>query len=296
MTATARPALVSRDSLSCKDGKSWYASASVRGQGLDSPWPFTSLDRLRIAWPRREKTCSSAPFGVSDWRTHTAAIRRGLGQLHGIPWRVEDTTRPILLDTLWLDAHSKTHRLEPDQPIVPTRRRDDAEACEGLQLPVVDGPAKPLAPTRCGSTDDGLAGLTGQSIAHRGHDEVFATTRRVHAHTGSSPEALAPHAQRALGAEAASPDGALSGMAALDSNARLAHAELLPAALFDPRSRPLEAFRSPSRRLRIAAVTPLCFGHKWLPDGLDAQDGTYRRRVPCTSGMHRRMSHDCRCL
>jgi CRISPR-associated protein Cmr3 len=300
MTATARLALVPRDGLFCKDGRGWHTSASGRGHGLDWPWPSTILGALRSAWGRGEETRSGALFGPDDWRTRTAAIRLGrtlvLRRQHGVAWRVEDTTWPVPLDALWLEGRREVHRLEPVQPLVPTLGRDDDEARESLWRPVLDGAGKPLAPPRWWSSTDFSAWLAGRSVAVRDREDVLATARRVQVHVGILPEELTadegvlfshdvietldPHAEWAIGAEVALPDGALSGMATLGSDARLARVESLPAALFEPPARLLEAFRSPCQGLRVVAVTALCFEKGWLPDGLKENSGTYSGRLP----------------
>lgn len=300
MTTTARLALVPRDGLFCKDGRGWHTSASGRGHGLDWPWPSTILGALRSAWGRGEEARSGALFGPDDWRTRTAAIRLGrtlvLRRQHGVAWRVEDTTWPVPVDALWLEDRREVHRLEPVQPRVPTLGRDEDETRESLMRPVLDGAGKPLAPPRWWSSDDFSAWLAGRSVAARDRDDVLTTARRVQVHVGILPEELTadegvlfshdvietldPSAEWAIGAEVALPDGALSGTATLGSDARLARVESLPAALFEPPARLVEAFRSPSQGLRVFAVTPLCFEKGWLPDGLNENGGTYSGRLP----------------
>jgi len=297
---TAHLALVPRDGLFCKDGRGWHTSASGRGHGLDWPWPSTVLGALRSAWGRGAEPRSGILFGPADWRTRTAAIRLGktliLRRPHGLAWRVEDTVWPVPLDALWLEGHREVYRLEPVQPLGPTLGRDDDGARESLWRPVLDSAGKPLAPPRWWSSDDFSAWLAGRSVAVRDRDEVLTTTRRIQVHVGILPEELTadegvlfshdvietldPHAEWAIGAEVALPDGALSGLATLGSDARLARVESLPATLFEPPLRLLEAFRSPSRGLRIVAVTPLCFEKGWLPDGFNAKEGEYRGRLP----------------
>ncbi|MCG8554131.1 MAG: type III-B CRISPR module-associated protein Cmr3 [Proteobacteria bacterium] len=299
MTTTARLAFVPRDGLFCKDGRGWHTSASGRGHGLDWPWPSTILGALRSAWGRGEEARSGTLFGPNDWRTRTAAIQLGrtlvLRRTHGVPWRFEDTTWPVPLDALWLEGRHDVHRLEPVQPVVPTLGRDDDEAREALMRPVLDGAGKPLASPRWWSSDDFSAWLAGRSVAVRDPDDMLATTRRVQVHVGILPdeltadegvlfshdviETLDPDAEWAIGAEVALPDGALFGVATLGSDSRLTRVESLPAALFKPPARLLGAFGSPSKGLRIFAITPLCFEKGWLPDGLEQNGGTYRGRL-----------------
>jgi len=300
MTTTARLALVPRDGLFCKDGRGWHTNASGRGHGLDWPWPSTILGALRSAWGRGEEARSGALFGPDDWRAHTAAIRLGstlvLRRLHGVGWRVEHTTWPVPLDALWLEGRSEVHRLEPAQPLAPTLGRDDDEARESLMRPPLDGAGKPLASPRWWSSEDFSAWLAGQPVAVRDRNEVLATTRRIQVHVGILPEELTTdegvlfshdvietldrRAEWAIGVEIALPDNSLSGVATLGSDARLARAESLPAALFEPPAQLLEAFRSPSKGLRVVAVTPLCFEKGWLPDGLQESGGRYSGRLP----------------
>jgi CRISPR-associated protein Cmr3 len=218
-----------------------------------------------------------------------------LRRQHGVGWRPEDTIWPVPADALWLEGRREVHRLEPIEPLAPTLGRDDDEAREGLMRPVLDGAGKPLAPPRWWSSDDFSAWLAGRSIAVRDPDAGLAPTRRVQVHVGILPEELTadegvlfshdvtetlePHAEWAIGAEVVLPDGALSGVATLGSDARLVRLESLPAALFEPPAGLLEAFRSLSKGLRIVAVTPLCFGRGWLPDGFDENGGMFTGRL-----------------
>jgi CRISPR-associated protein Cmr3 len=250
------------------------------------------------------ETRSGALFGPDAWRERTAAIRLGktlvLRRRHGVAWGVEDTTWPVPLDALWLEGRREVYRLDPVRPVVPTLGRDDDEARESLWRPILDGAGKPLSPPRWWSSTDFSAWLAGRSVAVRGRDEVLTTTRRLQAHVGILSEELTadegvlfshdvietldPRAEWAIGAEVALPDGALSGLATLGSDSRLARVESLPAALFEPPLRLLEAFRSPCQGLRVVAVTPLCFEKGWLPDGLAVKEGAYRGFLPGLDG------------
>ncbi len=219
-----------------------------------------------------------------------------LRRQHGVAWRVEDTTWPVPLDALWLEGRREVHRLEPVQPLAPTLGRDDDEARESLMRPALDGAGKPLAPPRWWSSEDFSAWLAGRSVAVRDRDDVLATARRVQVHVGILPEELTADEgvlfshdvietldRRADGRSAPRSrfrTALLSGVATLGSDARLARVESLPAALFEPPARLLEAFRSPSQGLRVVAVTPLCFEKGWLPDGLEENGGTYSGRLP----------------
>ncbi|MCS6800031.1 MAG: CRISPR-associated protein Crm3 [Myxococcota bacterium] len=297
---TVRIALVPRDGLFCKDGRGWYTSASGRGHGLDWPWPSTILGALRSSWGRAEESRKNAFFGPDDWSERTAAIQLGrtlvLRRKHDAAWRAEDAIWPVPLDALWLEGRREVHRLDPVEPTAPTLGRDDDEARERLWRPVLEGVGKPLAAPRWWSSDDFSAWLAGRSVAVRDRREVLTTARRVQVHVGIRPdeltandgvlfshdviETLDPHGEWAIGAELTLPDGALGDVATLGSDGRLARLESLPAAVFEPPAVVLEAFRSPSRGLRLVAVTPLCFTRGWLPDGLAEHDGTYRGRVP----------------
>ena len=119
--------------------------------------------------------------------------------------------------------------------------------------------------------------------------------RRLQVHVGILPEELTadegvlfsndvietldPSAEWAIRLEVVVPDGGISPVATLGSDARLVHVEALPDAIFEPPAGLLEAFRVTSVGLRIVAVTPICFERGWLPDGLDPQGGWYRGRV-----------------
>ncbi len=300
MTTTACLALVPRDGLFCKDGRGWHTSASGRGHGLDWPWPSTILGALRSAWGRGEEARSGTLFGPDDWRTRTAAIRLGrtlvLRRPHGAEWETAHCVWPVPLDALWLEGRREVHRLDPVQPLVPTLGRDDDEARESLLRPVLDGVGKPLAAPRWWSSDDFSIWLAGRPVAVRDRDDVLATARRVQVHVGILAEELTAdegvlfshdvietldsRAEWAIGVEVALPDGALGSVATLGSDGRLARVESLRAALFELPAELLQAFRSPSKGLRVVAVTPLCFARGWLPDGLDVENGTYRGRLP----------------
>jgi len=300
MTTTAHLALVPRDGLFCKDGRGWHTSASGRGHGLDWPWPSTILGALRSAWGRGEEARTNTTFVPSDWRTRTAPIQLGrtlvLRRKYGVAWCAEHTTWPVPLDALWLEGRREVHRLEPVQPLAPTLGRDDDEVRERLWRPVLDDRQKPLAPPRWWSSEDFMAWLAGQSVPVRDREATLAMARRVQVHVGILPEKLTadegvlfshdvietldPSAEWAIGVEVALPDGALSGVATLGSDARLARVESLPDTMFEPPPPPLEAFRSPSKGLRVVAVTPLCFKRGWVPDGLEKDGYSYRGRLP----------------
>ncbi len=296
MTTTTRLALVPRDGIFCKDGRGWHTSASGRGHGLDWPWPSTILGALRSAWGRAEEARSGALFRPDDWRTRTATIRLGktlvVRRQHGAAWAAEHATWPVPLDALWLDRRSEVHRLEPVEPLVATLGRDDDEAREGLMRPVLDGAEKPLVPPRWWSNEDFAAWLAGRSVPVRGRDGALAMARRLQVHVGILPEELTadegvlfshdvietlePGAEWAMGLEVVLPDGHLSPVTTLGSDAHLVRVESLPDVLFEPPARLLEAFRATCTGLRVVAVTPICFERGWLPDGLDQHDGTYR--------------------
>jgi CRISPR-associated protein Cmr3 len=290
---TTRLALIPRDGLFCKDGRGWHTSASGRGHGLDWPWPSTVLGALRSCWGRNEETRSGATFSPSDWRTRTAPIRLGrtlvLRRKHGAAWCVEDATWPVPLDALWLEGRTEVHRLEPVQISAPTLGRDDDDSREGLMRPVLDGVGKPLAAPRWWNSEDFSAWLAGQVVAVRSHEDALATTRRVQVRVGIRPEELTSDdgvlfshdvvetldlsGEWSIGVEVTLPEGALSNIATLGSDSRLAHVESLSAAFFDPPAQVLDAFRSSSHGLRVVAATPLCFDNGWLPDG------SYRGRL-----------------
>jgi CRISPR-associated protein Cmr3 len=292
-------ALVPRDGFFAKDGRGWHTSVSGRGHGLDWPWPSTMLGALRSAWGRGEETRNGITFTSADWRLRTAPIRLGrtltLRRKHGVAWRAEDATWPVPLDALWLDGRENVHRLNPVEPSAPTLGRDDNEIRERLMRPALDGAAKPLDAPRWWNSEDFTSWLAGKAVAAGDPETALKTTRRVQVRVGIRPdeltaddgvlfshdvvETLDPSDEWAIGVEVTLPAGGLPGVATLGSDSRLARVELLPATLFDPPARVLEAFRSPSSGLRLVAVTPLCFGKGWLPDALSESGGVYRGRL-----------------
>jgi CRISPR-associated protein Cmr3 len=300
MMASARIALVPRDGIFCKDGRGWHTSASGRGHGLDWPWPSTILGALRSAWGHLEEGRSGFLFGPDDWRTRTASITLGrtlvLRRRHGSAWNAEHATWPVPADAVWFEGRSDVHRLEPAEPRLPTLGCDDDEAREALMRPVLEAAAKPLPSPRWWSHDDFSSWLAGRAVPTRVGDEALAMERRLQVHVGIVPELLTadegalfshdvietldPKAEWAIGVEVVLPDGDLSGVATLGSDARLVRVEQVPDVLFDPRALVLEAFRATSNGLRIVAVTPICFARGWLPDGLERDGTTYRGVVP----------------
>ena len=297
-TTTTHLALVPRDGFFAKDGRGWHTSASGRGHGLDWPWPSTLLGALRSAWGRGEETRTNLTFRPSDWQTRTKPIQLGrtlvLRRKHGATWRVEDATWPVPLDALWLEGRAEVLRLDPVKPTAPTLGCDDDDAREGLWRPLFADARKPLAAPRWWCSEDFTSWLSGKSVSVR--DDALTTTRRVQVHVGIRPEELTsddgvlfchdvvetldPSGEWAIGVEAELPEGGLPNVATLGSDSRLARVESLPATLFEPPARVLEAFRTASPGLRLVAVSPLCFAKGWLPDGLTESGGSYRGRLP----------------
>jgi len=297
-TTTTHLALVPRDGFFAKDGRGWHTSASGRGHGLDWPWPSTVLGALRSAWGRGEEARSDTMFDSNDWLTRTAPIqlRRTLvlRRQHGAAWRVEDLTWPVPLDALWLEATHEVLRLDPVQPTAPTLGCDDDDAREGLWRPLLADASKPLKAPRWWSSEDFTSWLAGKSVSVR--RDALTTTRRVQVHVGIRPEELTsddgvlfshdvvetldPSGEWAIGVEVELPEGGRPNVATLGSDSRLARLESLPATLFEPPARVLEAFRTASPGLRLVAVSPLCFANGWLPDGLTESEGSYRGRLP----------------
>ena len=300
MTMTVQLAVVPRDGLFCKDGRGWHTSASGRAHGLGWPWPSTIFGALRTTWGRGEEARRGTLFGPDDWRLSTSPIRLGrtlaLRRVHERSWRFEDTVWPVPADALWLEGRGYVHRLNPELPDVPTAGRDEDPAREALWRPRLPEAGKPLVPPRWWSSEAFVAWLAGQPVPARDRDDAPAMARRVQVHVDIRPEevtadegvlfshgaieTLERNGEWAVGAEVALPDGALPSLATLGSDARLARVEPLPAALFEPVAPLLEAFQSPTKGLRVVAVTPLCFQRGWLPGGLEVKDGTYRGRVP----------------
>ncbi|MCS6914086.1 MAG: type III-B CRISPR module-associated Cmr3 family protein [Myxococcales bacterium] len=300
MTTTTCVALVPRDGLFCKDGRGWHTSTSGRGHGLDWPWPSTILGVLRTAWGRSEEERCGAVLGPDEWRRCTAAVRLGrtlvLRRAHGRPWDFADTVWPVPADALWLDGHTRVYRLTPQPSAVPTLGRDDDEAREALWRPQLEERGKPLPPPRWWNSEDFVAWLAGRPVDVRAREQVLGTVWRVQVHVGILPEQLTADegvlfahdvletlergAEWAIGAEVTLADGALSGVATVGADARLAWIEPLPAELFAPPAPLLAAFNRPSQGLRIVAVTPLCCDKGWVPDGFAANGNQYTGRLP----------------
>ncbi|HXF54791.1 MAG TPA: type III-B CRISPR module-associated Cmr3 family protein [Hyphomicrobiaceae bacterium] len=299
MSTSTCLALVPRDGFFCKDGRGWHTSASGRGHGLDWPWPSTILGALRTAWGRSDETRSGAVFDAYTWRTRTADIRLGrtlvLRRPVGAAWAIAHTLWPVPADAVWLDERKSVHRLEPRPAKIETLGRDDDDARESLMRPVLDDAGKPRPPPRWWSCKAFAAWLAGESVAAEQDHAAFHSVRRFQAHVRIRPdevtaeegvlfshdvlETLDRDAEWAIGVEAVIPQEDLSAVATLGSDSRLARIEPLPHALFEPSEEVVNAFRTPSAGLRLAAVTPLCFERGWLPDGLERNGEEYRGRL-----------------
>lgn len=307
MTTTANVALVPRDGFFVKDGRGWYTSASGRAHGLDWPWPSTVLGALRAAWGRGDEARNDTTFTPADWRAKTAPIRLGrtlvVRRRQGTDWRIDDTVWPAPMDALRFENSLELHRLEPVPHAVPTLGRDDDEARENLWRPTVDDARKPLTGPRWWRNDDFMSWLAGGAVT--ADSDAPAITRRVQAHVGIRPEELTAddgilfshdvvetldrcgtesstitYGEWAIGVEVMLPDSELPELATLGADSRLARVESLPAALFEPATRVLDAFRATSAGLRLVAVSPLCFARGWLPDGIAESGGAFRGCLP----------------
>lgn len=296
-TTRTHLALVPRDGFFAKDGRDWHTSASGRGHGLDWPWPSTVLGALRSLWGRGEEMRSNTTFTPDDWRSRTQSIRLGrtlvLRRKPGATWGVEDAKWPVPLDAVWLERRTEVHCLDPEVPTAPTLGRDDDDAREGLWRPALNHSSKPIIPPRWWSSGECTSWLTGTSVSTR--SERLVTTRRVQVHVRIRPQELTSDdgglfshdvvetidrdGEWALGVEVTLPQGDLPGVATLGSDSRLARVDALPTSLFEPPGPVLEAFRTPSPRLRLVAVSPLCFEQGWLPDGLVNTNGEYRGQL-----------------
>lgn len=297
MTSTNHLALLPRDGFFAKDGRGWHTSESGRGHGLDWPWPSSVLGALRSLWGRGVESRSNTSFTPDEWRARTKSIRLGrtiaLRHEHGSSWRPSDAVWPVPVDALWLEGRDDVYRLDPVKPTVSTLGRDDDVAREALWRPELDDASKPLLAPRWWGHEALTTWLAGSSVTVSAAS--LATTRRVQVHVGIRPdeqtaedgilfshdvvETLEQCGEWALGVEVELPDGALPKVATLGSDSRLARIESIPADVFEPPLRVLEAFRASSPGLRIVAVSPICFERGWLPDGLAAVDGQYRGRL-----------------
>lgn len=63
------------------------------------------------------------------------------------------------------------------------------------------------------------------------------------------------------------------------SNGRVAPVEALPPELFEPPPKLRQAFRTPSRGVRLVIANAACFREGWLPDGLTRQGEAFRGRL-----------------
>jgi CRISPR-associated protein Cmr3 len=304
MTALARLALVPRDGLFCKDGRGWHTSASGRGHALDWPWPSTVLGALRTAWGREEESRSEKRFDPDSWRARTAGVSLGctlvLRRPPGAPWSGKHRAWPVPSDALWLEECAEVCRLDPAPPTLPTLGRDDGDAREALWVPRLDEAAKPLPAPRWWSDESFAAWLAGRSVPARDARNAFELSRRVQVRVSIQAEELTanegvlfshdvvetlePDAEWALGVEVVLPSGDTPAVATLGSDGRLARVETLPDHVFDPPEAVLGAFRPDSSGLRLVVVTPACFEHGWLPDGLERRAREFRGRVGALEG------------
>lgn len=300
MSATVRLALVPRDGLFVKDGRGWHTSASGRGHAIEWPWPSTLLGALRTAWGRQEEATADRAFTAGDWRARTSAVRldRALvlrRSLAAGTWTCADRVWPAPMDALLLQDRHEVCRLDPGPHLTPTLGRDDDETREALWVAELDEASKPRAAPRWWSEARFAAWLAGRSVPAHDPANTFDLARRAQVHVGIRPERLTadegvlfshdifetlePGAEWAAGIEATLPCDHALRIATLGADGRLAAVERLPADLFAPPTALTAAFQHGRPGLRIVLVSPACFTRGWLPDGLEARDGTYLGRI-----------------
>lgn len=305
MRDLVRLAIVPRDGFFCKDGRGWFSSVSGRGHGLEWPLPSTVLGALRTAWGRQEEARTGRAFSPEDWRSRTSAVTLHrtlvLRRPPGAAWKGEHRVWPAPADALRLEGHKEVYRLDPVRPWRPTVGRDDDEAREALWVPVLEEKMKPVDAPRWWDEARLLDWLVSEALSRDLRGDAFDVPHRVQAHVGIRPEELTAaegvlfahdvmetieiesemkgrdrRAEWAIGMEASLPSWSAPAFITLGSDSRLARVEPLPAALFGPPQKLLEAFERRSRGLRVVVVTPACFERGWLPDGMERQGREFR--------------------
>lgn len=300
MSATVRLAFVPRDGLFVKDGRGWYTSASGRGHAIEWPWPSTLLGALRTAWGRREEAAAGRAFTAVDWRERTADVRldRALvlrRRLGAGTWSRADRVWPAPADALLLEDRNEVFRLDPAPHPTPTLGRDDDCAREALWVATPDEASKPCPAPHWWSERRFADWLGGKDLPVRDPGNAFDLKRRVQAHVGIKQETftadegvlfshdvvetLEPGVEWAIGVAATMPHDQAITIATLGADGRLAGVEPLPADPFTPPPALSDAFHGGSPGLRVVVASPACFERGWLPDGLEAQDGTYRGHI-----------------
>lgn len=305
-TSTKYLALIPRDGFFVKDGRGWQTSASGRGYGLDWPWPSTVLGSLRALWGRAEEHRNNTTWDRTKWQAFTMDVRLGrtlvLHRKVGAHWCHENTMWPAPSDALWLAGRSEVERLDPERPHAPTLGRDDDEAREALWRPVLNTREKPHPLPRWWSHEKWIAWLVGLPVCLGDKDKALVPRKRQQIHVGiRSQEGTAEDGilfshdvvetldregdqfnEWAIGVEVELPKhgGTLPDIAMLGTGPRISRVEALPPSMFEPPTSVLEAFRaSPSRGLRLVAVTPLCFDQGWLPNGFENKNGVYYGKI-----------------
>lgn len=301
MSVTMPLALLPRDGFFCKDGRGWFTSSLGRGHGLVWPWPSTVLGALRTAWGRGLEERLGGPMDAEAWRTRTAPISLGrslvLRRELERPWTHDRRVWPVPADARWLEHRADVARLDPVPNDVPTLGRDDDDARESLWLAAVPEAAKPLPSPMWWSERCFATWLVGGPVAAGGTvDDQPSPAHRLQARVRIRPaeqvaedgtlfehdvvETLERRAEWALGAEVTLPDESTPALARLGSDGRIVRVEVLAPELFGPPPAIVEAFAQGWRGLRLVVVTPTCFAHGWLPDGLEARGTQIRGHLP----------------
>lgn len=300
MNFTSRLALVPRDGLFCKDGRNWHTSASGRGHALDWPWPSTLLGSMRTAWGRATETKENRLFVKRDWETTKTSIHLGrtlaLHRSGQNPLRRMDRMWPVPADALWLEGESDVVRLLPEAPRLQTLGTTDSKGIEGLWVPHVTNPAKPLSPPRWWREMELEAWLAGKSVKVVPRDKALAPKRRLDVHVKIQAETqtadegilfshdvletLDREGEWAIGVEVELPSAAATKMATLGADNRLARIEEIGTELFEPPSSLPRAFNSRVYGLRLMLVTPAVFERGWLPDRFVETEDGFRGTLP----------------
>ncbi|MCA9687230.1 MAG: CRISPR-associated protein Crm3, partial [Myxococcales bacterium] len=284
--------------LFCKDGRGWSTSALGRGHGLDWPHPSTVFGALRSLWGRARERRAGVCFSREEWPARTADMSLGanlaLRRPWGEPWQAKHRVWPAPADAL-LTESGLVQRLEPKPPTIFTLGGDDDQAREGLWTAGCPR-QKPIRGRAWWGETDFVHWLCGREPASRGALADLEPPRRLQAHVAICPdkgvgrdgylyghdvvETLELTHQWGLGCRVEADDGEHLELAFLGGDRRPAWAEAAAPELFTMPPALGEAFAAGCRGLRLVVVRPTIFAAGWLPDGLHANEGVYRGRLP----------------
>jgi CRISPR-associated protein Cmr3 len=299
--------LVPRDGLFCKDGAGWHTSASGRGRALGWPWPSTVLGALRGAHGRRLERERSAPLARQEWPTATEAVtldamlalRRSLWEPPTAAWRVwpaptdalvnSDGTATPLIPRSWPGAGGGETELMYAAPADPPGK---AAPATGFWPEESIGSWLSSWPPRVqrGQGGEQLGGLQlpRRLQVHVSIDPATLTGRDGELYSHEVLEVLERDGtevwQWSIAVRTTLEQSCAGALATLGSDSRLVELRPLPAEVFDPPPRLLDAFAAGVAGLRLLLATPASFEAGWLPDGFAEQDGRITGRLPAIDG------------